>query len=262
VSSSYRIVAVNASNVDDFGLYCSQSKSKEMGYQKKLAWIKQRFSEGLEYRVLLVDEGKKDMAYRGMIEFMPGDKCWRGIDAANYMVIHCIWVIGRHKNRGHGTKLLHKCITSAREKKMDGVAVMTITDGGWSPKKDLFIQNGFGKVDELPQLRVACPEAFRFRITATFLSLSPERAEMYPDGFTVITSYQCPYMAQTIENVRALAQEMDENFHVQEFRDCKEAQQNGLSPYATFHVILNGKYVTRLPGGMRDIKRELEKITD
>ena len=74
MNPSYRIVAVNADNVDDFGLYCSRSKSKEMGYQKKLAWIKQRFDEGLEYRVLLVDEGKKDMAYRGMIEFTPGEK--------------------------------------------------------------------------------------------------------------------------------------------------------------------------------------------
>jgi GNAT superfamily N-acetyltransferase len=260
---SYRIVTVNADNVDDFGLYCSRSKSKEMGYKKKLAWIKQRFGEGLEYRVLLVDEGKKDMAYRGMIEFMLGDKCWRGIDAPNYMVIHCIWVIGRHKNRGYGTKLLHECINSAREKKMDGVAVMTITKGGWSPKKDLFIKNGFEKVDELlPNFEL---HALKFSVSASnprFYPMVPDRAERYPDGFTVLTSYQCPYMVQTIENVRALAKEMGANFHVQEIRDCKEAQQNGLSPYGTFHIILNGKYVTHLPGGMRDIKRALEEITD
>ena len=68
---SYRIVDVNADNIDDIGMYCSRSKQKEEGYQRKLAWIKDRFKEGLEYRVLLVDEGKKDLAYRGMIEFMP-----------------------------------------------------------------------------------------------------------------------------------------------------------------------------------------------
>lgn len=114
---SYRIVDVNADNIDDVGMYCSRSKQKEEGYQRKLAWIKKRFKEGLEYRVLLVDEGKKDLAYRGMIEFMPGEKCWRGINAPNYMVIHCIWVIGRHKNKGYGTKLLKECINSAKEKK-------------------------------------------------------------------------------------------------------------------------------------------------
>ncbi|MGD2066934.1 MAG: GNAT family N-acetyltransferase [Candidatus Bathyarchaeota archaeon] len=259
---SYKIVAVNADNIDDVGLYCSRSKSKEMGYQKKLAWIKERFNEGLEYRVLLVDEGRKDMAYRGMIEFMPRTKCWRGIDAPNYMVIHCIWVIGRHKKQGYGTKLLHECIDSAKEKKMDGVAVMTITKGGWSPKKDLFIKNGFEKVDELPPNFEL--HALKFSESAPnpqFFPIAPDRAESYSDGFTVLTSYQCPYMVQTIKNVRALAEEMGVNFHVQEIRDCTEAQQNGFNPYGTFHILLNGKYVTHLPGGMRDIKKALEEIS-
>ena len=138
----YKIVDVNADNVDEIDIYCSRSKHKEEGYQRKLAWIKDRFEEGLEYRVLLVDEGRKDLAYRGMIEFMPGEKCWRGINAPNYMVIHCIWVIGRHKNKGYGTKLLQECINSAKEKNMNGVAVMTIKKGGWSPKKDIFIKDG------------------------------------------------------------------------------------------------------------------------
>ena len=97
----YKIVDVNADNIDEIGLYCSRSKHKEEGYQRKLAWIKDRFKEGLEYRVLLVDEGRKDLAYRGMIEFMPGEKCWRGINAPDYMVIHCIWVIGRSIDRSN-----------------------------------------------------------------------------------------------------------------------------------------------------------------
>ena len=100
---TYRIVEVDAENIDDIGLYCSRSKQKEEGYQRKVTWIKDRFKEGLEYRVLLVDEGRKDLAYRGMIEFMPGKHCWRGINAPQYMVIHCIWVIGRHKNKGYAT---------------------------------------------------------------------------------------------------------------------------------------------------------------
>jgi L-amino acid N-acyltransferase YncA len=259
---SYQIVAVNADNIDDVGLYCSRSKSKEMGYQKKLDWIKQRFSEGLEYRVLKVDEGRKDMAYRGMIEFMPGSKCWRGIDAINYMVIHCIWVIGRHKNKGYGTKLLRECINSAKEKKMDGIAVMTITKGGWSLKKDLFIKNGFEKVDELPpNYELHALKLSDSAQNPRFYPVSSDRAKNYPDGFTVLTSYQCPYMVQTIENVRNLAQQMGEDFQVQTISNCNEAQQNGMSPYATFNVILNGKHVTHLPGGMRDIKRELEKVT-
>jgi GNAT superfamily N-acetyltransferase len=258
---SYRIVAVNADNIDDIGLYCSRSKRKEEGYQRKLAWIKDRFREGLEYRVLLVDEGRKDLAYRGMIEFMPGEKCWREINAPNYMVIHCMWVVGRHKNKGHGTKLLQECINSAKKKGMHGVAVMTITRGGWSPKNHLFVKKGFGKCDELPPNFELY--ALKFSDSAPdpqFYPLSADSLEEYKDGLTVLTSYQCPYMVGTIRNLRSIAQDMDVSFAVQEMHDHKQAQQSGLNPYGTFHVILNGQYVTHLPGGSRDIKRELSRI--
>ena len=77
MKSVYNILEVTAENLDEIGLYCSRSKHKEKGYQKKLEWIRERFKEGLEYHVLLVDEGRKDMAYRGMIEYMPAEKCWR-----------------------------------------------------------------------------------------------------------------------------------------------------------------------------------------
>ena len=256
----FQIVKVNAGNIDDIGLYCSRSKHKEEGYRRKTAWIKDRFKEGIEYRVLLVDEGRKDLAYRGMIEFMPGEKCWRGIDAPNYMVIHCIWVIGRHKKKGYGTKLLHECINSAKEKKMNGVAVMTITSGGWSPKKTLFIKNGFKKYDELPpNYELHALKFSDFSPDPQFYPLDADRLKDYKDGFTVLTSYQCPYMAGTVQSIQSIAKDMGVNLSVHEIPDCNEAQQNGLNPYGTFHVILEGKYVTHLPGGMRDIKRELDK---
>ena len=147
---TYRIVDVNADNIDDIGLVWKPDRQQEEGYQHKLAWVKDRFNEGLEYRVLLVDEGEKDLSYGGMVEFIPGEKCWRGISAPDYMVIHCIYVVERARNKGYGTQLLKECISSAREKRMHGVSVMTITEGSWSPRKDLFVKNGFKKVDELP----------------------------------------------------------------------------------------------------------------
>ena len=258
----YKIVDVNADNIDEIGLYCSRSKHKEEGYQRKLAWIQDRFKEGLEYRVLLVDEGRKDLAYRGMIEFMPGKKCWRGINAPNYMVIHCIWVIGRHKNKGYGTMLLHECINSAKEKNMHGVAVITIKKGGWSPKKDLFIRNGFKKVDELlPNFELHALNFSESSPDPKFHNFNTENLKGLGDGFTVFTSYQCPYMVGTIQSIESIAQDMGINVSVRELQDCEQAQRNGLNPYGTFHVILDGEYITHLPGGMRDIKRELARAT-
>jgi len=85
--TTFKIVEVTSDNLDEIGLYCSRSKHKEQGYQKKLEWARERFKEGLEYHVLLVDEGRKDMAYRGMIEYIPAENCWRGINAPGYMAI-------------------------------------------------------------------------------------------------------------------------------------------------------------------------------
>ena len=179
------------------------------------------------------------------------------------MVIHCIWVIGRHKNKGYGTKLLQECIDSARRKKMQGVAVLTITSGGWSPKKDLFVRNGFEKYDKFPpNFELHALKLSNSAPDPRFYPPSIDRIKGYADGFTVLTSYQCPYIVGTIQNIKTLAADMNVNINVREFQDCREAQQNGLNPYGTFHVILNGKYVTYLPGGMRDIKRELEKIQE
>ena len=43
----YNIVEVTAENLDEVGLYCSRSKYKGEGYQKKLEWIRERFKEEL-----------------------------------------------------------------------------------------------------------------------------------------------------------------------------------------------------------------------
>jgi hypothetical protein len=98
----YKIVDVNEENIDAYGLLCFQSKKKTDGYKKKVEWVKQRFSEGLCMKLLLVEEGaKRGFRTRGFIEYIPGEYSWRGISADGYMVIHCIWVVGRA--RGHGS---------------------------------------------------------------------------------------------------------------------------------------------------------------
>jgi GNAT superfamily N-acetyltransferase len=256
---SFKIEKVTAENIDEIGLYCSRSKYKEKGYQNKFSWVKKRFEDGLEYHVLLVDEGRKDMAYRGMIEYMPAEKCWRGINAPGYMVVHCLWVIGRHKNKGYGSMLLQRCIDSAKEKELYGVVGMVIKKGGWLPKKDIYLKNGFKEYDDLNNEYQLYGIKFREDYPdPRFHPLKPEHLEKYKEGFTVISSSQCPYMSGTIESLKELAGEMGEKVKVIEMDDFTEAQLSGLHPYGTFHIIWNGEYVSHLPGGMRDIKKAVQ----
>jgi GNAT superfamily N-acetyltransferase len=256
----YAIQQVTAENHDEIGLFCSRSKRKEAGYQTKLQWIKERFQEGLEYYVLRVDEGRKEMAYRGMVEYMPGNVCWRGVDAPDYIVIHCLWVVGRHKGKGYGGMLVDKVIDSAKSKNMDGVAVITIKRGGWSPKSKLFEKKGFQCYDSMGENYELY--ALKLREDAP----DPRFCEAKPvdggDGFKVFTSGQCPYMPMTVEGVREMGLELGKDVEVVELMSREDVMENCMDPYGVFHLTVDGEYVTPLPGGPGFIQKEIKKHLD
>ena len=95
-----KIVDINEENIGKQELFCKKTKKKMPGYQNKVKWMKDRFKEGLKYKVLYVKEGNKETS-RGMIEYIPGEYNWRGIQADGWMVIHCIWVVGKAKEKGY-----------------------------------------------------------------------------------------------------------------------------------------------------------------
>ncbi|NNE35059.1 MAG: hypothetical protein HKN13_07485, partial [Rhodothermales bacterium] len=91
------LITVTPENVDEVGFFCKMSARGKPGYEQKLEWLKQRYSEGLEMRLL-------GSGNRGFVEFIPGAFAWRGIQkASEYMVIHCLWVVGKSKGHGYGT---------------------------------------------------------------------------------------------------------------------------------------------------------------
>ena len=94
------IVTVTAENVDTYGFFCKMSARKSAAWQAKRAWLSDRFAEGLQLRLL--GEGE-----RGFIEFMPGAKSWRAIeDADAFVVIHCLWVVGKSRGKGYAKALV------------------------------------------------------------------------------------------------------------------------------------------------------------
>jgi hypothetical protein len=53
------ITTVDATNVDEYGFFCYKSKPKSAGYQQKLAWLRERFAEGMRIQILY--EGKRSV---------------------------------------------------------------------------------------------------------------------------------------------------------------------------------------------------------
>jgi ribosomal protein S18 acetylase RimI-like enzyme len=248
-----KIIDINEKNLNEYGLLCKKSQKKEEGYQNKVKWIKERFKEGLKYKLLLVKEGARETS-RGFIEYIPGEYNWRGIQADAWMVIHCIWVIGKHKNKGYASKLLEECIKDAKEANMFGVVVMTAEKGGWLPNEKLFIKNGFEKVDEIAPYYGLYAKAFLETVPKPqFFPLSIDKLKEYGEGVIILYTQQCPYLPILVNDMEELAKKNNVNFQAILLKNTKEAQQNGIHPYGTFCAIFDGKILPYKPG----IKKEL-----
>jgi GNAT superfamily N-acetyltransferase len=136
------LIDVNAENVEQTGFFCFMSKKKSEGYQRKLRWLKDRFAEGLRLKMLPLPE-------RGFIEYIPGEHAWRSVYADGYLLIHCLWVVGKSKGQGFAAKLLEACLTDAKQMKLKGVALIT-SEHVWLTGRRLFTKNGFECVDTAP----------------------------------------------------------------------------------------------------------------
>ncbi|MFX1409741.1 MAG: GNAT family N-acetyltransferase [Promethearchaeota archaeon] len=251
-----RIIDINENTLNEYGLFCKKSQKKQVGYQNKVKWIKERFKEGLRYKLLLVKEGKRETS-RGFIEYIPGEYNWRGIQANNWMVIHCIWVIGKHKNKGYASQLLEECIKDAKQAKMHGVVAMTAEKGGWLPNMKLFIKNGFEKVDELEPHYGLYAKTFSKNVSKPkFYPLSQEKLKEYGEGVTILYTQQCPYLPILVNDMEEITNEKKVKFQALLLKDTKEAQQNSIHPYGTFCAIYDGKIIPYKPG----IKKELREL--
>ena len=143
------LIDVTASNVSDLGFFCCMSKRKSEGYKRKLNWLTPRFAEGMRIKMLGLGE-------RGFIEYIPGEYSWRAVKAEGYMLIHCLWVVGKSKGKGFGGHLLESCLKDAKKSKMKGVAIVT-SKANWLVGSKLLSKHGFesaGQASPSFELRV------------------------------------------------------------------------------------------------------------
>ena len=251
---SPKIIDINAENIDSQELFCKKTKKKMLGYQNKVKWIKERFKEGLKYKVLYVKEGNKETS-RGMIEYTPGEYNWRGIKADGWMVIHCIWVVGKAKQKGYGDKLLKLAIEDAKKQDMHGIVGMSAEKGGWVPKKKIFLKNGFVKVDEIePYFSLYALTFDEDAPKPRFNPIDKDAQTKYSEGVSIVYTDQCPYIVDLVEDLNS--EYGKDKINSIKLNTSKEAQENGVYPYGTYCIICNGdiglyKHAT---------KKEIQKI--
>lgn len=233
------IIDVNAENVDQYGFFCMRSKPKSDDYQKKLNWVKERFKEGLKIKIIQ-ENGRQ----KGFVEYIPGEFTWRAINAKEYMVIHCFWIVGKGQGRGFGSQLLNVCIHEAKNLGLSGVAIVT-SEQGWLPNKKFFERKGFKMVDKIDEFELMAL-SFNENPKPQFFNWN-ESAKDYTEGITVFKSDQCPFIQGAVSDIIEASKELSIRVRVVNLDSSSAAQQKSPTPFGVFTVIYNGEIITYHP---------------
>jgi ribosomal protein S18 acetylase RimI-like enzyme len=252
-ADAVRIVTVDATNVTQYGFFCYKSKPKSEGYRRKLDWLEQRFLEGLKIKI--VYEGKRSI---GFIEYIPGEFAWRAVEAEGYLLVHCVWVVGKGKKKGYGSRLLNECVEDARKMGKHGVAMVT-SSGNWLAGKKLLLKNGFESVSQAPPSFELLVKKLRDAPAPTFPGDWEERLSRYGSGLTIVRSDQCPYVDSVSQMFQETAADMGIQSQVIELKNCREVQESVPSPYGVFNVVYNEKLVTYHWVSEKAFRKLLEK---
>jgi hypothetical protein len=229
------IIDVNAANAGQTGFFCFMSKRKNPGYGKKLLWLKQRFAEGLHLRLLQLPQ-------RGFIEYVPGEFAWRPLSAKGYMVIHCLWVVGKSKGRGLASVLLRECIADAKKARMTGVA-MVVSGGSYMGWKGFLARHGFVSVDTAPPSYELMALRFGDSPWPKFSGGWEKKARACGKGLTIFRTDQCPYFDDATAMLLATARDRGVTAKVIELRTAKDVRGLAPSPYGVYSVVIDGDVV-------------------
>ena len=239
-----KIIDTNADNILEYGV-CGYKSIKRAGYPEKIEWLKKRFPEGMKMKTLYSD---KD-GTQGMIEYIPGEYCWRPVQASGYMFIHCIFVGFKraYKRKGYGSLLVDECLEDAKKESMQGVAVLT-RKGAFMAGKELFVKKGFEVVDTAhPDFELLVKKFNKNSPTPKLKGNWEKRLSQYGQGLTIIRADQCPYSVKNVKEIKETAEKIyGLKPSIIELRNCQEAQ-NSPCPFGTFCIVYNGKVIAHHP---------------
>ncbi|MGD2093531.1 MAG: GNAT family N-acetyltransferase [Phycisphaerales bacterium] len=218
---------------------CGHKDPSKEGYRHKFQWIKKRMSEGLKVKML----NTPDDGLAGYIEYVPGERAWRAVNAQDYMFIHCIYMQARCKGRGYGTLLIKECMKDAKKANMNGVAVVT-REGTWMAGKELFLKNGFEEVEKaLPDFSLLVKKFKKSATTPSFKGQWDKKRKKFDRGLTIITSGQCPHNAKMVNDITEIARDRyGIKPRIVEYKSYRQAQ-NAPWPYAVAGLLYKGKLV-------------------
>ncbi len=226
---------IGPENLSDCGIGCLVDR-KNPGYQPKVEWLRERFSEGLRF-LLFRDQTGKPLAF---LEYVPGEFAWRPVDAEGWLFVHCLWVYQRgQKVGGLGSRLIRACVEEARQAGVIGVAAV-VSDGPWMVGRQVFLRNGFEQVAEADRFQLVA-HRFREGPAPRFRDIGGNLSKYY--GLHIVYSAQCPMLIKSVNDLADMAAEHGLTLEVTKLVSAHEAR-NGPSYYGVFSLIWNGRLLS------------------
>ncbi|MCP3974784.1 MAG: GNAT family N-acetyltransferase [bacterium] len=238
-------VQVEIGNVDETSFFCLQSRVTSPGYLRKRAWLEERFAEGLKIHMLGRRERTRWIGDRGLVEYVPGKYAWRGIEAEDYLVIHCLWVVGQSRGKGGAQKLLDICFAEAKAGGFAGV-VAVAAENGFMTSRRFYEHAGFSSVAETePRMSVM---VYRLDDDAPPPSLAKGAGRgpaAYPTGLTIFRADQCPYVEDATATILAQAEAHGiAPVNVVTLDSAESVREKSPTPYGVFGSVLDGQLLS------------------
>jgi L-amino acid N-acyltransferase YncA len=251
--TEYEVVDTNADNIGDCA-FCGYKSGKNEGHRRKSDWLKQRYAEGLKFKVLR----SREFGDIGMIEYAPGSHTWRPVEAEGYLVIHCLMVNGKHTGKGLGALLLDSCLTDAKKSECRGVAVVTSSDS-FMAERDLFIKAGFVSVESSPPYELLVKKFRKAAPDPRFIVARERVLKRYKQGLTILAADQCPMVPKCVKDIAEASEALGLKPKVVRVRSAKESR--GLpTPYGMFSIVYDGKLIAERPISGRRFTNIMSKL--
>jgi GNAT superfamily N-acetyltransferase len=251
----YEIVDTNAENIGGCNL-CGYKDANNLGHRRKADWLKERYAEGLRYKVLR----SRRFGDIGMIEYAPGHHAWRPVEAEGCLVIHCLMVNGKHKGKGLGTVLLDSCLGDARKSKCRGVAVVTSSDS-FMARSDFFIKAGFVAMDSCPPYELLVKKLKRTAPDPRFIVQRERLLERHKKGLTILASDQCPMVPKCVVGIAEASRALGLEAKVVRVNSAKASRELP-TPYGVFSILCDGKLIVGRPVSGRRFSNIMSEIAE
>lgn len=248
---AHEIVTINGKNLDSEHICCAIgddiTNKRRSDIKKK--WMLDRLDEGLVFK-------KFNIRGKAFIEYIPAEYAWKPVDAPGYMMIHCLWVSGRFKGTGMGKKLFEECMNDARD--TNGIVVISgnkkmpfLTD------KKFFLKNGFEVCDTFPPYFELLVKRNRAAPLPKFNA--PDEGVIASEGFTFMYTHQCPFTEDWVDIFMKKSSETGipaKKLHI----DSLEKAKSSPSPFTTFGLFYNGRFITHVIPGESKFNKMLKEL--